>query len=76
MRKYDTSNRHSLMQEADKIIANTSKDLAQSRTDCAEKEASIASLKIEMQKLNKALEEKQSNVQATEEEVRLVLFYS
>ena len=64
------------MQEADKIIANTSKDLAQSRTDCAEKEAVIASLKIEMQKLNKALKEKQNNVQATEEEVRLLFCFT
>lgn len=64
------------MQEADKIITNTSKDLAQSRTDCAEKEATIASLKIEMQKLNKALKEKQNNVQATEEEVRLLFCFT
>ena len=57
-------------QEAENTVAAKVKELAKSRTDCAEKEATIAAMKIDLQTLNKALEEAKNKVQNSEEEVR------
>lgn len=45
------------------------KELAKCRTECAEKEATIAAMKIDIQTLNKAIEEAKNQVQNSEEEV-------
>ena len=47
------------------------KELAKSRTECAEREATIAAMKIDIQTLNKAVEEAKNKVQNSEEEVRI-----
>lgn len=52
------------------------KELAKSRTECAEKEATIASMKIDIQTLNKAMEEAKNKVQNSEEEVSAFLLIS
>ena len=51
-------------------MATKVKELAKSRTECAEKEATIAAMKFDMQALNKAIEEAKSKVQNSEEEVK------
>ena len=50
-------------------MASKVKELAKTRTECAEKEATIASMKIDIQTLNKAIEEAKNKVQNSEEEV-------
>ena len=50
-------------------MASKVKELAKSRTECAEKEATIAAMKIDIQTLNKAIEEAKNKVQNSEEEV-------
>ena len=50
-------------------MASKVKELAKSRTECAEKEATIAAMKIDMQTLNKAIEDAKNKVQNSEEEV-------
>lgn len=54
-------------------MASKVKELAKTRTECAEKEATIASMKIDIQTLNKAIEEAKNKVQNSEEEVSLLL---
>lgn len=51
-------------------MASKVKELAKSRTECAEKEATIAAMKIDIQTLNKAIEDAKNKVQNSEEEVR------
>lgn len=50
-------------------MASKVKELAKSRTECAEKDATIAAMKIDMQTLNKAIEDAKNKVQNSEEEV-------
>ena len=57
-------------QEAENAVASKVKELAKSRTECAEKEATIAAMKIDIQTLNKAIEDAKNKVQNSEEEVR------
>ena len=45
------------------------KELAKSRAECAEKEATLASTEMELQRLNKAMEEERRRVKNSEEEV-------
>ena len=52
-------------------MASKVKELAKSRTECAEKEATIAAMKIDIQTLNKVVEEAKNKVQNSEEEVRI-----
>lgn len=54
-------------------MASKVKELAKTRTECAEKETRIASMKIEIQSLNKAVEEVKNKAQTSEEEVSLLL---
>ena len=56
-------------QEAENTVASKVKELAKSRTECAEKEATIAAMNIDIQTLNKAIEEAKNKVQNSEEEV-------
>jgi len=58
-------------QEAENTVASKVKELAKSRTECAEKEAIIAAMKIDIQTLNKVIEEAKSKAQNSEEEVRI-----
>ena len=51
-------------------MSSKAKELAKSRTECAEKETTIAAMKIEMQSFNKAVEEARNKVQNSEEEVK------
>ena len=50
-------------------MASKVKELAKSRTECAEKDATIAAMKIDMQTLNKAIEDAKNKVQNSEQEV-------
>lgn len=50
-------------------MASKVKELAKSRTECAEKDAKIAAMKIDMQTLNKAIEDAKNKVQNSEQEV-------
>lgn len=50
-------------------MASKVKELAKSRTECAEKEATIVAMKIDIQTLNKAIEEAKNKVQNSEQEV-------
>lgn len=59
----------SIFQEAENAVSIKVKELAKSRTECAEKEATIAAIKIEVQTVNKALEEATSKMHTSEEEV-------
>lgn len=51
-------------------MSSKAKELVKSRAECAEKETTIAAMKIEMQSLNKAVEEAKNKVQNSEEEVK------
>ena len=53
-------------------MASKVKELAKSRTECAEKEATIAAMKIDFQTLNKAIEEAKNKFQSSEEEVIII----
>ena len=53
-------------------MASIVKELARSRTECAEKEATIAAMKIDIQTLNKAIEEAKNKFQNSEEEVIII----
>lgn len=59
----------SIYQEAESAVSIKVKELAKSRTECAEKEATIAAMKIEVQTVSKALEEATSKMHTSEEEV-------
>lgn len=50
-------------------MASKVKELAKSRTECAEKDTTIAAMKIDMQTLNKAIEDAKNKVQNSEQEV-------
>ena len=52
-------------------MASKVKELAKSRTECAEKETTIAAMKIDIQTLNKAIEDAKNKAQNSEEEVRI-----
>ena len=60
------------VQEAESTVASKVKELAKSRAECAEKEATIAAMKIEIQSLNKAVEEAKTKIQNSEEEVKFI----
>lgn len=55
-------------------MASKVKELAKSRTECAEKDATIAAMKIDMQTLNKAIEDAKNKVQNSEQEVGIRRF--
>lgn len=59
-----------ILQEAENIVATKVKELAKARQECAEKEATIAAMKIDLQTLNKALEDAKNKVENSEEEVK------
>ena len=59
----------SIYQEAENAVSIKVKELAKSRTECAEKEATIAAMKIEVQTVNKAIEDATNKMQTSEEEV-------
>ncbi|XP_020628839.1 coiled-coil domain-containing protein 171-like isoform X2 [Orbicella faveolata] len=62
------TSREKAMKEAENAVASKVKELAKSRTECAEKEATIAAMKIDIQTLNKAIEDAKNKVQNSEEE--------
>ncbi|KAJ7371526.1 hypothetical protein OS493_024866 [Desmophyllum pertusum] len=62
------TSREKAMKEAENTVASKVKELAKTRTECAEKEATIASMKIDIQTLNKAMEEAKNKAQNSEEE--------
>lgn len=62
------TSRDKAMKEAENIVATKVKELAKARQECAEKEATIAAMKIDLQTLNKALEDAKNKVENSEEE--------
>lgn len=62
------TSREKAMKEAENAVAIKVKELSKSRTECAEKEAVIAAMKIEIQTLNKSIEEAKNKMQNSEEE--------
>lgn len=62
------TSREKALKEAENGVSIKVKELAKSRTECAEKEATIAAMKIEVQTVSKALEEATSKMHTSEEE--------